>query len=149
VKSFQAAIVVGVLMVVVVLLSLCPAMRMSTIAPTKQGGRQRRRRRRGGVGGGGRTMTTTTMTTIIWMGGEGRGRGRDKDDETTTIICDMGNIRAYLLAMMMGGTTTMAFPSSRHWISARQPTTFSPWPYCHRPSRRCCHHHRKGRWRRW
>ncbi len=65
-------------------------------------------------------MMMTTMR--IWKGGEGRGRGREKDDETTTAIRDMGNIRPYHPAMMMGGTMTRTFPSSRHWISAmRQP----------------------------
>jgi hypothetical protein len=41
--------------------------------------------------------------TRIWMGGEGRGRGGEKDDGTTIVVCGMGNIRAYLPAMMTGG----------------------------------------------
>jgi hypothetical protein len=41
------------------------------------------------------------------------------------------------------------FPSSRHWILARRPTTFLLWPYCCRPSRHCCHCRCQGwRWRR-
>jgi hypothetical protein len=72
------------------------------------------------------------------MGGRGReGEGREKDDGTTTVVRDMGNIRAYLPAMMTGGTTTRTFPSSRRRIPVRRPTTFSPWPYRHQPSRRC------------
>jgi hypothetical protein len=49
---------------------------------------------------------TTTRTTLIWTGGEGRGRGSEKDNETTTVVCNMGNICAYLPAMMTGCTMT-------------------------------------------
>jgi hypothetical protein len=131
------------LKVVVLLPPLYPTTTTSTIAPTRQGGCQRRRRRRGIVGGGMKTMTTTT--TRIWMGGEGR--EREKDDGMTTIVHDMGNIHAYLLAMMTGGTTTRTFPSFWRWISARQPTTFLPWLYHCRPSCCCCCCHQGWRQR--
>jgi hypothetical protein len=94
------------------------------------------------------TTTMTTTTTRIWMGGEGRGGGREKDDGMTTIICSMGNIRAYLPAMMTGGTTTRTFPSSWHWILVRRPTTFLLLPY-HCPPSCCCCHHCRGQQQRW
>ncbi len=93
-------------------------------------------------------MTTTMITTRIWTGGEGRGRGREKDGGMTTLIRNMGNIQAYLPAMMMGGTTTRTFPSSQHQILARRPTTFLPWPYRCRPSRHCHYRRQERRWRR-
>jgi hypothetical protein len=61
------------------------------------------------------------------MGGEGKERGREKDDEMTTVIRNMGNICAYLPAMMTGGTRTRTFLSSRYQILARRLTTLLPW----------------------
>ncbi len=108
-------------MVVVLLPPLCPATTTSMIVPTRQGGHQRRRRRRGVVVGG----TTTRMTTMmrIWTGGEGRGRGRgrERDGGTATNVCNMGNIHAYLLAMMTGGTMMRTFhhPGVGSWRGGR------------------------------
>jgi hypothetical protein len=69
------------------------------------------------------------------MDGRGReGEGGEKDDGTTTIVHDMGNISAYLPAMMTGGMMMTTFPSSQRRILARPLTIFLLWPYCCRPS---------------
>jgi hypothetical protein len=63
----------------------------------------------------------TTMTTRIWTGGEGRGRVMKKDDGMTTVVRDMGNIHAYLPAMMMGCTKKghSHHPGVKSWQGGR------------------------------